>query len=179
MVLPGALVSLVTFPGVVLHEWAHRWACERYGVAVYEVVYFRFGDPAGYVLHAEPARFREAFAISAAPFLVNSLLAVALVVPLPYFRTLMERGSPPGFWLTVTAAWLALSVGMHAVPSRTDARAVWDRMWQDWRLTPFVLLAAPIVGLIYLFDLARVVWADLLLAVLLVGAGLLIGLAVI
>ena len=39
------VVRLCTFPGVVVHEWAHAQFCERLGVPVYEVVYFQLRDP--------------------------------------------------------------------------------------------------------------------------------------
>jgi len=43
------LIALVTFPGIILHEWAHKFFCDRTGVPVYKTCYFRLGNPAGYV----------------------------------------------------------------------------------------------------------------------------------
>lgn len=175
MVVPGTLISLATFPGVMFHEWAHKSACQRYDIPVYEVVYFRLGNPAGYVHHAEPSRFRESFAVSGAPFVLNSILAVLLILPYPYLQDFAASGTVAAGWLSIGLAWLALSVGMHAVPSRGDARNVWRRMRADWRLSPFVLLAAPVVMAIYLFDLLRFFWADALYALGLAAVGLTVG----
>ena len=50
-IIPGVLVSAVTFPGVVVHEAAHMLFCRIRGVAVLDVCFFRFGNPAGYVVH--------------------------------------------------------------------------------------------------------------------------------
>lgn len=175
MFVPGALISAVTFPGVMVHEWAHKNACQRFGIPVYEVVYFKFGNPAGYVNHAEPTRFREAFAISGAPFVLNSALAVLFMIPFSFLQNVAAGGAAPAGWLSLVLAWLALSVGMHAVPSRGDARNVWRRMRADWRLSPLVLLAAPVVLAIYLFDLLRFFWADALYAIGLAAAGFVLG----
>lgn len=174
----GFLVGLLTFPGVVVHEWAHAQFCDRLGVPVYEVVYFRLGSPLGYVAHAEPRTFRAAFAISGAPFLVNSALAVLLAMPVPALWT-ATTGASPVDARAVVLLWLALSVGMHAIPSGGDARSVWDRMWSDWRRTPAVLLTTPFVAAIYVLDLLRFVWADALYALVLAGAGWQLGTALV
>lgn len=60
--IPGIIISLVTFPGVIIHELAHKVFCYLFGVRVYEVVYFQVKDlsaPVGYVLHDPPQNFRH------------------------------------------------------------------------------------------------------------------------
>lgn len=53
--IPGELISALTFPGVILHEWAHKLFCKRLGVKVLEVKYFQIGKKvAGYVVHEPP-----------------------------------------------------------------------------------------------------------------------------
>jgi len=66
------LLRLFTLPGVVVHEFAHKQACDLVGVPVLEVAYFRFDDPPGYVQHVTPERYRASFVVSVAPFLVNT-----------------------------------------------------------------------------------------------------------
>lgn len=73
--IPGALIAILTFPGIIVHEFAHKSFCQRVGVPVYEVCYFRCGNPAGYVKHGPVQRYSQAFLIGVAPFIVNSLLA--------------------------------------------------------------------------------------------------------
>ena len=61
-VMIGKVVSILTFPGVILHEYAHKLACEYYGVPVYDVKYFSFKlDKDGWVVHAPPRDFNSAF----------------------------------------------------------------------------------------------------------------------
>ncbi len=51
MIIPGVLISLVTFPGVVIHELAHQLFCMLCGLKVYEVKYFQINNPNGYVIY--------------------------------------------------------------------------------------------------------------------------------
>lgn len=176
--IPRVLISLVTFPGVVIHEFAHEKMCERFKIPVHEVVYFRVGNPAGYVLHDEPQRFRQSFAVSGAPFLLNSVLAVLLTIPVPYMIELASPSSITGL-VAVLLVWLSLSIGMHSLPSSGDAKTVWSRMVEEWRQSPTVLIAAPVIILVYILNLLRVFWSDAFYAMILAVFGYGIGSGVI
>ena len=41
-IIPGFLISFVTFPGVIMHELGHQVACWLSKVAVFNVKYFQF-----------------------------------------------------------------------------------------------------------------------------------------
>lgn len=177
-VLTVALVGITTLvwflwrlgsvPGVVVHEFAHERACRLVGVPVLEVVYFRFGDPAGYVRHAQPERYREAFVVSVAPFLVNSVVAfvafcglAAVVSTTADIRTASSGTIAVAFVL----GWVGLSVGAHAFPSNGDANGLWKRSRAEWRQSPRVLLGVPVVVVIYVANALSWLWADVLYAV--------------
>ena len=55
MIIPGFLISLVTFPGVIVHELAHVVFCRLTKTPILSVCYFRLGNPAGYVIHERPS----------------------------------------------------------------------------------------------------------------------------
>lgn len=57
--IPGIVISVLTFPGVIVHEAANLLFCRFAGLAVFDVRYFRFGNPAGYVLHETTSDFRK------------------------------------------------------------------------------------------------------------------------
>ena len=42
MIIPGFIISILTFPGVIVHELAHQICCYICGIKVYEVKYFQF-----------------------------------------------------------------------------------------------------------------------------------------
>ncbi|WP_137289400.1 metalloprotease family protein [Natronorubrum halophilum] len=172
-------VQLASIPGIVVHEFAHKKACDLVGVPVLEVVYFRFGTPSGYVRHTQPDRYRESFVISVAPFLVNTVVSMAAFLGLAALVTAVgTEGAPPGellaaIWtasretlaLAVVLCWLGLSVGMQAFPSTGDANTLWTRSRSEWRRSPVVLLAVPFVLVIYVANLLSWLWADVLYAV--------------
>ncbi|MFC6764053.1 metalloprotease family protein [Natrinema soli] len=162
------LFRLFTVPGVVVHEFAHKQACDLVGVPVLEVAYFRFGDPPGYVQHVTPERYRASFVVSVAPFLVNTVVAfaaflglAALVATIGDLRT-VSNGTIAA---AIVLGWLGLSIGMHAFPSTGDANVLWNRSRAEWRGSPRVLLGIPIVVVIYIANLLLWLWANVLYAI--------------
>ncbi|HEX2922584.1 MAG TPA: DUF3267 domain-containing protein, partial [Chloroflexota bacterium] len=106
-------------PGVALHEFSHHILCLLSGVRVHKAVYFRLGNPAGYIVHEEPELYRQIFAIVAGPFFLNS--AVAVVLMNLALRQWAAAADAPGFILAAVMTWLGISAGPQAIPSRADA----------------------------------------------------------
>ncbi len=155
--IPGILVALVTFPGVIVHEAAHMLFCKLRGVAIFDVRFFRVGNPVGYVVHEEIEDFTSAFLVAVGPFIVNTALCLVFcfpaIVPLRIFHQ-----NDPLSWLL---AWLGISIGMHAFPSNHDAKSLWREAKKRARtLQPLALLAFPLVVLIYAGNILSIVWAD-------------------
>ncbi|QLK27728.2 metalloprotease family protein [Natrinema zhouii] len=167
-VLARFLFRLFTVPGVVVHEFAHKQACDLVGVPVLEVAYFRFGDPPGYVQHVTPDRYRASFVVSVAPFLVNTIVAFAAFLGLATLVSTtgdIRAASSETIAAAAVLGWLGLSIGMHAFPSRGDANVLWNRSRTEWRGSPRVLLGVPIVVVIYIANLLSWLWADVLYAI--------------
>jgi len=158
MLIPGQIVSLFTFPGVIVHELAHQLFCRLSKIAVFEVCYFRFGNPAGYVIHETPKAISKQIAISIGPFFLNtivgSLIALPAVIPVMTF-------SDNSNWLNYVLIWLGVSIAMHSFPSMQDAKSIWTLI-RD-RQTPILhkIFATPLVGLLYICSMGSVVWLDL------------------
>ena len=154
----GQLFTIATFPGVILHELAHKLACEKTGLRVSQVCYFRLGNPAGYVIHEQPRKFSQAFLITVAPFLLNTALAIimyilALLTPAP---------------LQYLFFWLGISFASHAFPSRGDAKSLYHFTKRTWKSNPVTLLAIPVIILIYIGSILSIFWFDLLYALALI-----------
>lgn len=164
MFIPGWVIAVLTFPGVILHELAHKIACDITGVSVYRVCYFRIGNPAGYVEHAPPRKYSQAFIIATAPFLVNSIVAI-LIFTLALKTPLTTEIY--GIKLRYILYWLGISIGMHAFPSSGDAKNLWDFTWAVWRRKPYVLLGIPIIVLIYIANALSFFWFDAIYALIL------------
>ena len=166
MIIPGQLVSLASFPGVIVHEAAHMFFCKLRGVAVLDVRFFRIGNPAGYVIHEPPNNFTTAFLISLGPFIVNSLLC--MLICFPAFMPVRVFGvtHPLSYFLL----WLGISIGMHAFPSIGDGQTLLAQARKE--VSSFNLLAIlsyPLVWAIYVANVLRFFWLDYLYGV---GIGL-------
>ena len=155
----GFLVTLVTFPGVIFHEWAHKIACKKMGLEVYEVCYFRLGDPVGYVSHEPPHRYSQSFIIAVAPFLLNTATANI------FFMLAIKTPKP----ISYLFYWLGFSSGMHAYPSHQDAENLWNFTKRVWRRNPLVLFGIPIIALIVVADALRYLWFDFFYALFLLA----------
>ena len=173
ILIPGVLLSMVTFPGVIVHELAHQFFCFLRRVPVYEVRYFRLKNPVGYVLHEPTDDPLDTFIISVGPFIVNTLLGASIVFPASIEMSefglwnWIRRGSI-GFAEIVPLLpmlgvfWLGISILMHAFPSTGDANVLVSSIVKNKDVNLLVrVLVAPVVGLIYLGAVGSVVWLDL------------------
>ena len=72
--IPGIVITVLTFPGVIVHEAGHLFFCRVFGLQVYNVCFFQFKNPAGYVIHESSDDFTAQFFVSMGPFISNTLL---------------------------------------------------------------------------------------------------------
>lgn len=158
MLIPGFIISLLTFPGVIVHEMAHLCWCRLFGIRVHRVCYFRLGNPAGYVLHDSPAHAWQHLVIGLGPFVVNTLGGF-------FLGAAMVRHHRQELWLVVLWYWLAVSIAMHAFPSIGDARSIWSAAWSRKSPLPVKLLSLPLVPFIYLLALGSIFWLDVVYGV--------------
>lgn len=165
--IPGQFISLLTFPGVIVHELAHQLFCRLYKVPVFKVVYYQFENPAGYVLHERVSNKFHSIMISVGPFIVNTVVGglIALPASLPVFK--FNTAGPLDYLLI----YLGVSIAMHAFPSRGDADSIWESMKEESTPLWAKVIGYPVIGLIYLGSLGSFFWLDLFY-----GIGIAIGL---
>jgi hypothetical protein len=158
MFVPGFVISIVTFPGVIVHEFAHQLFCRFYKVPVFKVVYFQVGNPAGYVLHEPAVNKWHNIMISIGPFFVNTILGALIALPaaLPVFT--FENGGLLDYLLI----YLGVSIAMHAFPSTGDANNIWQLLKEEDTNLLVKIVGYPLVGLIYLGSLGSFFWLDML-----------------
>jgi hypothetical protein len=157
MIIPGELIAFLTFPGVIVHEIGHQLMCRWFRVAVIDVCYYRWGNPAGYVVHEPPRTQFQSLLIGIAPFLANTVIGAIIALPaaIPVFT--FESGSVVDYVLI----WLGVSITMHAFPSTGDAASIWAAVRSRGTGLATRVIATPIVGLIYLGALGSFFWLDL------------------
>lgn len=159
--IPGSVISLLTFPGVVVHEIAHRFFCDISRVPVRAVCYFRFGNPAGYVIHDKTTNLKHSFLISVGPLILNSVLCVLLTFPYGA-RLALDVVNYPAHVLLLT--WVGLSIGMHAFPSNDDIQNFVEDMKEEKIRGLFYFTALVFKGLIVTANALRFFWFDLFYA---------------
>jgi len=154
----GWLIAILTFPGIIVHEWAHKFFCNRANVPVYKTCYFRLGNPAGYVIHGPVNSYVKAFLISTAPFIVNTSIAFLIFL-------MAVNASPSTAITTYLLYWLGISIAMHSFPSSGDADNLWSYSKKAWRRNPLALFGLPVAGLVKLATVLSTMWFDLLYAI--------------
>jgi hypothetical protein len=159
--IPGPVITALTFPGVIVHEMAHQLFCRLCNTAVLDVRYFRFGNPAGYVLHETPATTLQQVVIGTGPFLVNTLVGALISLPASIQVMQFDAGTPLDYLLM----WLGISIAMHAFPSTGDAKTLRAAASGKDVGIGMKLLIYPIVGILYLGAAGSVVWLDALYGV--------------
>ena len=156
--IPGFLLTWLTFPGVIVHEFAHQLFCWMTGTRVIKVCYFRFGNPSGFVLHEAPSNFWKHLLIGFGPLVVNSVLGLVLGLIIHSYPYSMAFDNRVHYFLL----WLAISIAMHSFPSTGDASSLWKATWSKGTSILGKIVGLPLVLLVYLGALGSVFWLDLI-----------------
>ena len=155
------LLLVATALGVVIHELAHKEMVEDFGLRVRDHCYFQLGNPSGYVIHDEPRGYFPTFAISTAPFFLNSAVAytaftiaggVLTSQPINSLSAVQAGG-------VVVLIWLGVSSGVHAFPSSQDTKNIWNATKRRW-WNPIAILGIPIIALLLLLDRTKAVGSN-------------------
>lgn len=160
--IPGEIIALLTFPGIIVHEFAHMFFCKVRRVAVFDACYFRFGNPAGYVIHENTDNFYTTFLVSMGPFFINTLFC--LLICLPAYMPIKYFGldHPLSYFLI----WLGVSIGAHAIPSNQDANNLYEQAKEKVKEKNLLAIVSfPLVGIIYVFNFLRFFWIDVIYGV--------------
>ncbi|HEY3331934.1 MAG TPA: metalloprotease family protein [Capsulimonadaceae bacterium] len=165
--IPGILITLITFPGVIVHEIAHQLFCRLMRVAVFDVCYFRVGNPAGYVIHETPRTNLQHLVIGIGPFLVNSIAGALIAFPSAMAVIKFDAGGP----LDYVLVWLGVSIAMHAFPSTGDASSIWSGLKDHNAPIWLKIVVAPVVALIYIGAIGSIFWLDLIYGIAVAMAG--------
>ncbi len=128
--IPGQTIACITFPGVIIHEIAHRFFCDIFNVPVYEINYFKpFSKTAGHVRHHPTNSLRAAFFIGMAPLFINSILCMVLTLPMgiPIFlgTNFLMPTSLAHLMFGLVLYWVGMSIGFNAIPSKQDLAGLW------------------------------------------------------
>lgn len=149
------LYSLLTAPGVAVHELGHAFFCLIAGIRIRKIKLFQFGELAGFVVHDEPQKFYQALFISFGPLIINSFIAMILFAKISlnypgWFHVTGPKGDLSFLWL-----WLGVAVALHAIPSTGDAQSLFRTSVDRWWWNPLKIIGLPFVGLLYILNFLK------------------------
>ncbi len=153
------IISGITFPGVIFHEFGHTLFCALTGVKVHKTCYFRFGNPAGYVIHERPQNFMQSFLIAGGPFISGTFFALL------FFQIANLNAAGP--WQKLLFIWLGASVAINCFPSNTDGKGLWKDTNRYIRKNFLTIVGYPFAAVIWMLNLFQVIFLDLIYAILL------------
>lgn len=162
VVIPGWLISLLTFPGVIVHEVGHKLFCDITKVPVYKVCYFRIGNPAGFVIHAPAKELKTSFLISIGPLILNTILCALLTFPGVFPIFILEAENYNGVFMLLM--WVGVSIGMHAFPSNDDMDNFVQEVKNAKEGVILLIFAKIFAGLLKIANALRVIWFDAIYA---------------
>ena len=164
IMIPGIVISAITFPGVAVHELAHQISCRMCNIPVYEVKYFQFKNPNGYVAHEPTSNPWKNLVTGLGPFFFNTILGMLITFP-AYANIAGYASSGSNALVTLCSwilYWLGVSILMHAFPSTGDAKVLVNSVLKNPEVNMFAkIVTAPFIGLIYLGALGSMFWLDL------------------
>jgi hypothetical protein len=159
MIIPGGLIATATFPGVIVHEWAHLSVCRLLRIPVFEVCYFRFRffGAVGYVRHGVPAQTWQSLLIGFGPMLINTLLGILIALPCTIHAMVGNQQNV----LDLLLWWAGVSIAMHSFPSRGDAASIWKSVVENPQ-TPLLekIVTVPFIGMIWAGAIGSIFWLD-------------------
>ncbi len=152
--IPGELIALATFPGVIMHEIAHKFMCDIFGVPVYHVAYFNIASQnAGHVIHGKIDSIIKNLLIGLAPLFFNTLLCI--IFTLPYSASLHIAGDAISYsFIYQLLWWVGISMGANAFPSNQDVENVSEIASNN-------IIIYFIKGIVRLLNFLSRIWIDI------------------
>jgi hypothetical protein len=159
--IPGPIIAVATFPGIVMAVAARKFMCDLIGIAVYETVYSK-----GIIIHEVIIRPAKALLVALAPLIISTFLCAILLFPFSFSILL---GSDPGGLTEIVLAWIGISIGVHALPAYATVKWYLDKLPEQSRrgLTyHFLWVMAAIMAIV---GVLKRIWFDFFYAI---GVGL-------
>ncbi|MDD5732136.1 MAG: M50 family metallopeptidase [Patescibacteria group bacterium] len=160
---------LFSMPGIIVHEFSHQLFCSLSGVKVFKVKYFQLKNPAGFVEHAQPRNFIQAFFISVGPFIFGTIISLLLFWFAIHTTTIRPLLPTTYYLLLIFSFWFGTAIALHCFPSSGDAKVLLLETNRHvlHRFNPFALILYPFVFIIKLANFLKRFYFDWIYAIIL------------
>jgi type III secretory pathway component EscS len=164
ILIPGQLIALLTFPGVIVHELSHLLFCKIFNVKVKDVCFFRMDKTPGYVTHEGSTNPWTVLCISIGPLLVNTIIGgiIGLSAAVPAYEFGNFRFND------VVVLWAGISIAMHAFPSQTDAYSLRQFAKSNSVSSVIKFLFIPVSYILQTGSALSVLWLDFIYGIFVV-----------
>ncbi|MEM5878636.1 MAG: metalloprotease family protein [Candidatus Aenigmatarchaeota archaeon] len=152
------ILSLLTIPGVIVHEFGHKLFCDLTNTRVRKVCYFRFGDPAGYVVHDIPNEFYKILLIVLGPMIFGTIFALICYVYSFFYQSTIYQ---------YIFIWLGFSAAYNCFPSDKDGKILFDETNKNLKKNILSVINYPFCLFIWLQNRLNFLYIDLIYAVML------------
>jgi hypothetical protein len=158
---------LFSAPGIIIHEFSHQLFCSLSGVKVFKVKYFQLKNPAGYVEHAQPRNFIQAFFISVGPFIFGTVLSFLFFWFVVHSCQWFNPASDGNALINLVALWFGTSIAINCFPSSGDARVLLLEANRHvlHHFNPFAIILYPFVFIIKIANYLKKFYFDYLYAI--------------
>jgi hypothetical protein len=167
IIIPGYVIALLTFPGIIVHEMAHQLFCRFLGIPVFNVCYFRIArGSAGYVLYEPPRSPWKSLLVGIGPFFINTVVGAILASPAVISVFIFDHPDLLNGFLI----WLGFSIAMHAFPSTGDAATIWKSVIEPKGHYLVKTVGLPIIVVIWVGAIGSFFWLNAVYAGLVIVA---------
>ena len=165
MFIPRNIISLLTFPGIILKNISYKMMCKIYKREVFEVSYFSLeNEGRGYVSYSMAERNIDNILFYLSSFFMNTIIGMLTGMPTAILMVSERRVDV----FTLTLLWLSISIVMNAFPDEEDSELIWKMT--DIKEIGLVksILIYPITGFIKMASVLTWTLFDLFYAVFLI-----------
>lgn len=160
----GVVFNVLTFPGVIIHELAHQLFCFICRIPVYEIKYFQFQNPNGYVIRERTDSPWKNFLISMGPFFINTIIGICLLLTVTIENNLFGVSYN---MLNNVVYWLGISMLVQSFPSAEDIGILVEGIIKNKEVNVLgKIIVAPFIFFAYVGVIGSVFWLDVAYALL-------------
>ncbi|WCO00711.1 hypothetical protein [Psychroserpens ponticola] len=154
----GLLIRMLTFPGVMLDALINKKTCQFLNIELYQVNYFSIAGEELPVIHEIPKEYSKTFGIAIYPFVIMSMIAIAVFYIGNYLFPSIE----------FIFIWLGISVAAHSFPNTVMGDLLWKSSISEIKGGNYLaIIGIPLVAIIYLARMLHFFWLDIIYGVIL------------
>lgn len=163
--IPQKIISILTFPGIILYNFFHVLVCKLKKIPIYKVCYFKFdNENKGYVIHNQAENINDEILIGIFPFILNNITGMLFGVPASILLLTERKVDIP----IILLLWLSISIIINSFPSFSVISELSTLLKSKELTIPKLILIYPFLLFFKLSDSLKWAWFDLIYAIMII-----------